>query len=234
MPSSRRRPILRRRRRTIRRKPRVSAPVRRYISRRFPRPELKRISSVAMDEVTQDSLSSSFAVTELSQVAQGNTLYGRIGNEVIAKGIHLRGVIHSNIVRSTYVRTFLVGTTDSIDATYATGEWFDTSVTGIGDTALAVTGLNQIYCRLNKNKFKVLFDKTYRLGANQVTDGSNTRTFNIFRKLNKRLKFEGNTYGPGNQNYRYLWVTVVAEGGDDSVGGTVEFSAQTMFYFSDV
>lgn len=171
----------------------------------------------------------------LTDIDQGTGAYQRIGNEIQAKAIYFRGIMHNNAAITNCVRMAILGTNGDADITIATGEFFKDSNLAGGATGTfgGAAGLNSMYYPINTAKFDVYYDRVFKLSAVSV-DSNDTMQFRKFIRLNRKIKYEATTSGLNNQNYRYLMVVWTAEGGDDvGVGTVVEFSAQTHFYYTD-
>lgn len=214
-------------------KPMVSNAVKKYVKTitAKQRPEMKKQFNL-IDEQVLNTLSPSFFFSEFI-VAQGTPLNGRVGNEVLLQGCHIKGVLHNNSNSPVYVRRLVLGFSDgTITNTFT--ELF-TSAGGVPTDLGTTTGLNSMYYSINKVKFKVYDDTMIRLGSLASIDGNNTRFFNKFQKFGGcKIKYEGNTNGEQNQNKRFAVVWLVAQADDDTSSGVpIELSSSINWYFTD-
>lgn len=213
----------------------VSNAIKTYVRSHVPRPEIKR-SIYTFKENIVDGLSPQYHFLELNNLAQGTNAYSRVGNEICTKMVHIKGVLHSNHTKPMWARMLIFKTADNNDGTTVLSELFE-SQNGTPQDLLTVTGLQVIYSKINKTKFTVYADRTMKLGVQNATDGSNTRFFNMWHKFGyggMRIKYEGNTYGAGNQDKRIIFLCLVAEAADDATAGPVELSYQANHWFTDV
>lgn len=220
-------------RRSTRKAP-VSKSVKAYVNRLIPKPEMK-IRTLVADEVAMDSLSPQYYVQELTSMAQGAACFQRVGNKIVAKKIDIRGVMFNNSTRDCFTRHLLLKCAGDVTVS-SIGEFFDPGNGVIGDL-LTVNGLNQIYTRINPVKFKVLMDKTVRVAGTATGDsGAATIFFKHQKSLGRGLniQYEHNTSGEYNQDWRLVYVVLLGEAKDDSIGGGMELSFQADTYFTDV
>jgi len=211
--------------------PVTMAALQRYVRKVTPPPEVKYARFQA-DEVAMNTLSASVSFTELSGPAQGTGGLNRVGNEILAKSMHVTGVIRNNSNSTTWVRGIIVGFGPELDT--ADPELFMQLSSGTPSTPLTITGLNMIYTPLALSKVKVFWDRRFKVGGSTTLDGSDTQFFNKKVNLNdKKIKFDGTLAGEGNQTYRYAVVFLCATADDDSIGTTLELSYQSEFGFTD-
>lgn len=217
------------------RKTNVSKAVKKYVKRiAGPRPELKCLW-YNEKEYNLDTLANQSYVYNFSQLAQGTNRYSRIGNQVLFKGVHIKGAIKNNVAKTNYVRMIVASCNGSIDLSVAGYiEIFAENLAGTGAGTSTITGLEAMYAALNKTKFKIHCDKKFRLGATGSVDGADTKLISKFVKFNQSVRYEGNTYGQDNQNRQMFALFIAAEAADDSVGGVVELSHTTRSWFTDV
>nr|QXP07597.1 MAG: putative capsid protein [Arizlama virus] len=211
----------------------VSRAVKAYVRRVTPKPEMKR-QVTTIDELAVNPLTSSLNVAEISNIAQGSGMPNRNGNNVLAKGIHVKGVLHNNsATRAVWARLLVVGVAGDCDLSTTT-EFWDYQASGIPGDFTTITGLNMMYTKINKARINVKYDKMIKMGTTAALDGTNTKFFNKFIRLNHKITYDGNTYGFANQNYRYAVILLVAEAGDDTVGtDPVEYNMFSTLYFTD-
>lgn len=219
-------------RRRAARKRGVSTAVKRYVRKVAPRPELKCIW-YNDKEYNLDTLSNQAYVYNFSQLAQGTTRYSRIGNDVIFKGVHIKGYVKNNSTKTNVVRIMIISCGGDVDLSVAgTLDIFAENLAGTGAGSSTVTGLETCYAALNK-KYTLLKDKYFKLGTTSATDGSDAAMINMFCRLNNKIKYEGNTYGAGQQNRQIFMMALCSEAADDSAGTVVELSHTTRAWFSD-
>lgn len=214
-------------------KPVVSQAVKKYVKQVTAKvkPEMKQLYSEA-NELTYNTLSTAYTFEEFI-LLQGSTANTRVGNEVFLQGLHLKGVWHNNATNSIYVRTLILGYTDSIqDGAFS--ELFRTS-TGNATDLTTTVGLDIIYKPINKVKWHVYEDKVTKLAPSTSTDGNNTKFFSIFQKFGgSKIKFEAGTTGFTNQNKRFCVLHLAADANDDTTTGSViELSSILRWYFTD-
>jgi len=215
------------------RKTSVPKSIKAYVKKQLPKVELK-CKTESADEVAMDSLSPQYYIQELTSMVQGTTRATRIGNKCTVKKIDIRGAMFNNSTRDCFTRHLLLKCAG--DVTVSTiGEFFDPGNGTIGDL-LTVNGLNQIYTRINPVKFKVLMDKTIKIaGAASGDGGAATAFFKHATALGRGLniQYENNTSGEYNQDWRLVYVVLLGEAKDDSIGGGFELSFQADTYFTD-
>lgn len=215
------------------RKASVPKSIQAYVRRQLPKVELK-CKTESADEVAMDSLSPQYYVQELTSVVQGTTRATRIGNKLTVKKVDIRGAMFNNSTRDCFTRHLLLKCAGDVTVS-SIGEFFDAGAGAIGDL-LTVNGLNQIYTRINPVKFKVLMDKTIRISATAAGDsGTATIFFKHSKALGRGLNihYENNTSGEYNQDWRLVYVVLIGEAKDDSIGGGMELSFQADTYFTD-
>lgn len=220
-----------RRKRHARRTGQVSQATRQYVRRMMPKTELKTTwvhdNEISLNTLAQGLISSGPAITN------GTAPTSRVGNEIRAQSLHLRGVLYSNSTQESYVRMLVVGCDGSVDPTVSL---FRTGALGGTAGISTVNGLDTIYFPVNKLEFKVYADKVFKLGASAAgTAGSNTRTFSKFIKFGgKKVQYKGNVAGLDLQSWQYHVIWIAADGNDDTTTGTtVELSQITRFWFTD-
>lgn len=215
------------------RKTSVPKSIKAYVKRQLPKVE-EKCKTASADEVAMDSLSPQYYIQELTSIDQGTTRATRIGNKLTVKKVNIRGAMFNNSTRDCFTRHLLLKCAG--DVTVSTiGEFFDAGNGAIGDL-LTINGLNQIYTRINPVKFKVLMDKTVRISGTATGDsGAATIFFKHQKALGRGLniQYENNTVGEYNQDWRLVYVVLLGEAKDDSIGGGMELSFQADTYFTD-
>lgn len=198
----------------------------------MPKVELKRVLQL----VDESSISTLAALDPryLFDINQGTAVNNRTGNQIIAKGVSIKGIVHNNGANTNFMRMVLLGHT-SLEDVSITGQFFgDANLAGAATTLTGgAAGLNSMYYPINKLKFQVLMDKVIKCGPAGV-DSTDTQTFRHFVKLNRKIKFAANQSGSDGQSYRYTLVFWTAEGPDDTaLGQTLEVSAHVQAFFTD-
>lgn len=197
----------------------------------IPKPEMKTTWSheneVNLSTLAQGAISSGPALT------QGNTAITRLGNEVRAMSLHLKGVLYNNSTQESLVRLMIVGGPGSLDPNTTI---FRTAANGTTSGPTGVTGLDAMYYPINKMEYHVYKDKLYRFGPSASgSAATNTRSFSTFVKLGgRKITYKQNLTGTGNQSWQYHIVWIAADANDDTTTGTnVELSQLTRFWFTD-
>jgi len=182
------------------------------------------------DEVQLSTLPGYLTDSTLAVIGTSAARNGRIGDEILAQSMHVKGMMRNNSANTVYCRVLAFWTPER--AISATSELFQIGATAYS-TLTAVTGLNQIYTPLNKNKYKFLVDKTFRI--NSTAETGEVFKLNIFKKLGgKKIMFEHNTSGDENQNHVLNVVYMVARADDDTgLGEDIEMSLITRFWYTD-
>lgn len=199
----------------------------------MPKVEMKRW--IAFYDESAISTLTGFNTVPLASIDQGTGAYQRVGNQITAKGIYIKGMMHNNAAFTNCLRMCILGHPGDVDMTIAAGEFYKDANNAGGTSILTggAAGLNAMYYPINNAKFQVLYDRVFTFSP-QNTDRNDTLRFRKFVKLNRKIMFEANTSGVNNQNYNYFLLIVSAEGGDDvGLGSTVEFSAQASFFYTD-
>jgi len=197
----------------------------------LPKVEMKQIwihdNEVQLNTLVQGQ------ITTGPVVPLGTGSNARIGNEIRAQGLHLKGALYNNSGSESFVRLLILGHSGSLDPTT---QVFRSTHAGNVAAPAAVNGMDAIYYPVNKNELTVYYDKVYKLGGSvSGTAASNTRMFSKFVKFNgRKVQYEGGTTGIGTQNWSYSIVWIAADANDDTTTGTVvELSQLHRFYFKD-
>lgn len=162
----------------------------------------------------------------------------RIGKEILLQSVRCRGVLHNNATGTNLVR-MVVGYVEDEVIPSNISEYFlstDGNVAPVSFSNAAAAGLNSMYQPLNKSKITLLYDRVFKLGAQSSVDGAQVQLYDFNLNLkNAKIKFEGNTNGPGNQN-RMLYIGCwAAEGADDTgLGTVVEWSGVSHLKYIDM
>jgi len=197
----------------------------------MPKAELKR-NAVYYDEISQSTLTMGSA-SPMIAVTQGTGVYQRTGNQIVAKGFHLKGLLNNNASTPNYVRMLLAWSNTDTVTTFSTAQLFaDANNAGGTANTGTVNGANVLYYPINKTAFTPVWDKVIKLGG--YTDPSCTRMFNKFIKMKKTIKFIANNSGDGLQDKQLTLFILAAQADDDTgVGQTIEVSHVARLFFTD-
>lgn len=213
-------------------KAKVSKAVKQYVRRTRPKVETKQVW-VHHNEVNLSTLAQGYTSTG-PLVTQGTNSFARVGNNINASGLHLRGVLSNNSGSESMVRVIVVGFPGSNGDPSL--NLFRASSGGSTAAVSAVNGLDAMYYPLNIAELHVYHDHVHKLAGSAAGNaGANAKTFMQFIKFNKRkIEYKGNTTGYGNQNWMYQIIFIAADTNDDTTLGTaVELSMIERFYFQD-
>lgn len=169
----------------------------------------------------------------MTTISQGVDKINRIGNKIHIIGLHVKGMLRNNGSGTNYLRFValipknVIDTVDTLDSTLLE----DPNGSDVPVTTGA-TGLNAMYYPINKESHVVLMDKVFKVSAANV-DGSDSRQFNMFKKLNRNAIFTS-TSATSLRSNQVLCAIFAAEGPDDtSTGVFIEFHASARLYFTD-
>jgi len=197
----------------------------------MPKVEMKQLwihdNEVQLSTLAQGNITTGPAVT------QGTNAGTRLGNEIRAMGVHLKGSLYNNSGAESYARLIIVGHSGSLDPA---ANLFRSTHFGNVVAATGINGLDAIYYPVNKHELTVYHDRVYKLGGSSTgTAASNTRMFSKFVKFNgRKITYEGAATGPGLQSWQYSIIWIAADSNDDTSTGTVvELSQLHRFYFKD-
>lgn len=173
----------------------------------------------------------------LSNLSQGTGHGERVGREVRLTSIKIGNVLHNNSSGTHLVRVVL-GVLKDQTIPGNTTEFLDGGLRSSVPYSFVQggnQGIAQLLAPINTAKFSVLYDRVHRIGAQATLDGTNTKLFNIYKKLNHKIKFEANTSGVSNQDKQLYIAAWTAEGADDaSTGTTVEWHMQAELKYIDL
>jgi hypothetical protein len=171
-------------------------------------------------------------------LAQGTGGGERVGKQVRAQRLTIRGVLHNNSNSATqFVRMIVFWAKDRSSFSSASGELFLNAIggTGIPSDVSAITGLDAIYMPTNPSLVTVLHDEVFRLGSASGT-GRDSQFYGVDLRLgNKLIQFEEGTAGGSENVFPRLHVFfVTSEAPDDTgIGQVVENSCVMRFYYHD-
>jgi len=197
----------------------------------MPKQELKRIVSY-VDETGVSTLVQGAAVPMIA-ITQGLQAWNRVGNEVIVKGFHIKGILTNTAATVNYVRMVLAWTPCDTDTTFTSATLFgDITLSGTTGGTSTIPGLNTMYYPINRIQYTPVYDKVIKLGGSG--DPSCSRMFSKFFKMNKKVKYIANSTGTGVQSHQLTLFYLVAEANDDTMGGqTIELNHVARTFFVD-
>jgi len=173
-------------------------------------------------------------VYELLGMTQGTGQYQRIGNEITLKGFHSKGFLHNNSVKTVFVRHMIAFAYN--DDPVGTFRMFEGDAgNAVDPTALAAPYL-AMFTSIYKKFFRPIYDRVYTLEGIDATTGGNknVKFFNVFKKLNKKIKFDSTKSGVDTKP-RLLEVFICATADDDDgTGYVVELSRYNTEYWHDM
>lgn len=212
-------------------RPVVPAATKKYVQRLLPKVETKELrvhnNEVALNTLTQGYTESGPILT------QGTAKSNRLGTEVSAVGLDIRGVLSNNSTSESIVRMLVLSSKNNTDPSL---ELFQFQTTGTTAGVSSVNGLDAMYYPINTNDFRVHKDTLIRLaGSSTGNGGANVQFIKASVRFPKtRIKFDANLTGLLNQTWTYHVVYIAADANDDTSTGTVaELSSMTRFYYQD-
>jgi len=209
----------------------VPAATKQYVKNLLPKIETKEIR-FHTNEVGLNTLSQGYFL-QGPLIVQGTSRSSRIGNEVSAIGLDIRGVLCNNSTTESIVRVLVVSSSGSTDPTL---ELFQATDPGITGGLSTITGLDAMYYPLNTNDFRIHVDKVVRLAGSATGNGAENVQF-MKEHINfpkTRIKFDGNTTGIVNQSWSYHIILIATDANDDTSTGTVaEASFMSRFFYQD-
>lgn len=133
-------------------------------------------------QVTGSSISTTPTITQLSNIALGDTASTRDGNSIKWTRFTSHGTlsINSSATR-TYVRMLLILDTQTNGAIYTAGDILQD--TTADDAIVSLYNLN------NRQRFKVLYDKVVRLASNTIS----VKTFKVNKSFSLRQIFNADS-----------------------------------------
>lgn len=214
-------------------KPKVSTAVKKYVKTHTPHVEVKRELDGFSENIVSATITPYLNYEPL--IAQGSALNQRIGTQVKMIGIQLRTMLHNNSTITQMVRCLVLGCNSDTDTTPATMELFkDISAAGAVTTIqTSGTSFGNMLYKVNDRKFKIYYDRTFKLGATSSADGQDVIFVKKFIKLNSLIKYEGNSTGVGNQSKRFIILYLTSDPALDASGGAIEITGNHFYYFTD-
>jgi len=209
----------------------VSPATKSYVKKLLPKIETK-VFRMHANEVALNTLSQGYFFNGPA-IVQGSGRGDRVGNEVSALGLDIRGVLNNNSTTESIVRMLVVSSKGPTDPSL---ELFDTGSTGSTGGLATINGLDAMYWQLNTNDFKIHVDKLVRLAGSATGNAAQNVQFikeNIsFPKT--RIKYDGTVTGILNQSWSYHIIFIASDANDDTSTGTVaEVSYLAKFLYQD-
>lgn len=201
-----------------------------YIRRVMPKVEIKQLH-VHQNEVQISTLTQT-ALVEGPSIVQGTAWNNRVGNEVCAHKLEVRGVLYNNSTSESMVRMLILSTKTHTDLS----EVFISNTGGSTSGTSTIGGLDTMYYPINEADFRIHTDKIIKLAGSATGNaGANAQVIKHTVKFPKiRVKYDNNATGAFSQNWRYYVFYIAADSNDDTSTGTVvELSALTRFFFTD-
>lgn len=138
---------------------------------------VKRLINVEkkfFDVSSADNVTSTGAITSLTNIGEGNDYNQRDGNSILCQSVGLRAVCKINpSATTTWVRCMIFADNDQ--------RGVDPAVTDILETASYISPLNHVVGK----RFKVLYDKVMSLSIN----GTEARNFKVWIPYNRHVKY---------------------------------------------
>lgn len=146
---------------------------------------LKSVLNVEFKEhnvqATAEALPTTGIITQLTNIAQGDTKSTRDGDQVKLTQIYVNGIIQKHAsATATSVRILLVMDKQTNGAIYTLADLLED--TSASDNIVSANNLD------NKFRFKVLYDKVF----NVSNSGESRRKYKIFKKLPIKIRYDGN------------------------------------------
>ncbi len=178
---------------------------------RQSKPELKT-DYIAAHTITPND---SGEIEQLSLVAQGASQSQRTGLDIMAQEIHLRGSWIS-IIASVHCRVIMfVDTRQEIDS--------KSTVAEVLEEVNTFSAMNTV----RGKRYRVLFDSFFHLFAPSLSVGPQIKIFNVKKKLNFRISFNGTLATDVEKNN--IWLLTIS----DQATNTGNFRFSVLFSYTD-
>lgn len=185
-------------------------------------------------EVSINSLTGWYADAGMMALPQDDSYSGLEGHIVRGKGVSIRGYIKNNATTTMMVRFGVAAIKQGSSAwgSFSAGTNVLEGDTGNANVTTA-SSVQRMTQRFNQDQYRMVKQHLIRLGANNATDGSDVRPFNIW------IPFKGYPFrydGPGNlptRNVHALFACNVLGNNDESTGDNIELSYTSTFYYVD-
>jgi len=179
-------------------------------------------------EVGFSSLASPTALNNvvLNFIGQGDTISTRSGNKISPSFLNVRGNIHLATDSVTqWVRLLVLEHDVAEDFTV---DGLETDLATFSPPGADITAING---RINTTKFKVLAQKTIRLGHTQGYYSS--QMFNMNIKLKGNMYFEQASNVPQKRRLSFVFYNRRCDN-DEILGTVAEMSYNCKFYYTDM
>lgn len=175
---------------------------------------------------TSSNITSTAAVTLISGVATGTDFTDRIGRKIILNSLYVRAYLRpeDDGCANNTVRLAIVYDMQTNGAAPAYTDIFKQA------TTTAQLNLN------NRDRFKILYDKLFALGAVQTTatqafsNGHNQFSFKKYIKLRHEMIFSGTTAAVGSIQTGAMWIVWL---GENAAGNGATLGWTSRIRFSD-
>lgn len=199
---------------------------------RLPRavkPEMKRNDSV-IENQNMLALGNGHIQTYLTRTQGGVLESERIGNQITLRGIHIKGHLFNKTGNPAFMVRMMVINDKENNISIATGQEL---LVKANQNINYDQGTESAYLSVNKARYSVYLDKTYKLAATNH-NGENIRMFNHFIKFNKTIKYGGSGLGSQKGNQLQFFVWVINPSGAVVTSEKVTLNSQFTTYFNDV
>jgi hypothetical protein len=218
--------------RTARNQPMRDLATKSFVRRQLPKVEQKEVW-IHNNEVQLNTLTQGYFLDNGPPVQQGTAAFNRIGIEIAAVRLHVRGVLSNNSTSESLVRMVVLFSQKNVDPSL---QLFETTPAGTVANLSTLNGLDAMYYPINSDDFTVAYDRVFKLAGSATGNAANN--VQLFEKSfslgKKRIKFDANLTGQTQQTWQYYVVYIAADANDDTSTGTVaELSSLTRFVFED-
>jgi len=182
-------------------------------------------------ETTSNTLGTPMFLDDIMSIGLGDRVSSRIGREVFARGIRFSFVLNNNATVGVLARVlFLVNKIGRNYTAYRAGtEIFDDNVSNDSTTGT----LYDMTRRINKDRYRVLSDKIYKLGSS-AADGSNFLQKKLWLPMKNKLIYDNTTAASVPELNNVIALVLVARADNDvSLGDVVECTMHSSFYYKD-
>lgn len=218
------------------RQTKVPKSVKTYVKKQISRnSELKEVT-YNFTEVSEGT--SSFNVKYVNEISEGTGPNQRIGNDIALQGLQIKGMVTNTVSIPLFMRTIVLYSkgVDQLSAGSIIwknniGDASTTSTIGLG-----ASSANLMIQPIDKSTVgTVLYDKVVRLSPSTATDGTQTKMYNHFIKLNNRkVRYPYGAAGLNTPSQYLQVITLYSEAPQDfSVASVVEHSTYYSLWYRD-
>lgn len=203
---------------TVRKSYKKAKPAKRIHLSQLPkcvRPEMKcitrNIEGSTMAALTENQL----VIMPFSHVTSGAGVNQRIGNEICLKSIHLKGHLYnrSSVANTMLVRIAIIQDTKDNNTPFVGTNCL---VKLNAPVSLGSLGAESSYLAWNKTRYKVAYDRLYKLGSTN-SNASDVQLFNVFQKVSGEAEYTYSQGAPGAIN-KGNWQVVMWACDPDNAG----------------